>query len=413
MDTNMSKPINKSEHASIKQITGGVTAPKGFKAAGTACHIKQSGRKDMAIVMSDKPAAAAAMFTTNKMAAAPVYLSKKHVADGSIQAVVINSGNANACTGEQGEKDAEKMAEVAGHALGINPQDIIVESTGIIGVPMPMDKVEEGIRVAAVKLSADGGSDAAEAIMTTDLFAKEFTVVFELDGKEVKMGGMAKGSGMIAPNMATMLAVITTDAKISAPMLSIALKNAVEKSFNSITVDGDTSTNDMVAVLANGASGAEVANENAEIFQEALDLVCIELAKMIVRDGEGATKFIEIEVVGAASNADAKIAAMSVANSNLVKTAFFGQDANWGRIVAAVGYSSAEVDQTKIDVYYGSERLVENGRVADYDAVKIDETIKAKDIKVRIDLKLGNGTARVWTCDFSYDYVRINAEYHT
>jgi glutamate N-acetyltransferase/amino-acid N-acetyltransferase len=278
---------------------------------------------------------------------------------------------------------------------------------------MPMQKVEEGIKMVVGALMEGTGTDAAEAIMTTDTFSKEYAVAFELDGKEVKIGGMAKGSGMIAPNMATMLAVITTDASVTVGALDNFLKAAVDESFNSITVDGDTSTNDMVVLLANGESGAQVTAGNAEIFQEALNQVCVELAKLIVRDGEGATKFIEIEVVGAADHADAKKAAMAIASSNLVKTAFFGQDANWGRIIAAAGYSSAEVDPTKIDVYYGGEKLVGDGCVVAYDAARVNEIIKSKDIKVKIDLKLGNGSARVWTCDFSYDYVRINAEYHT
>jgi len=405
----MSKVVN----SKIKQVDGGVLAPKGFKASGVACGIKQSGNKDMAVVVSDKMASAAAVFTTNKLAAPPVHLSKKYIADGKAQAVVINSGNANACTGEQGYRDAETMAGVAGAEMGIKPEDIVISSTGIIGVPMPMYKVENGIKMAVGKLAEGTGTDAAEAIMTTDTFSKEYAVSFELDGREVKVGGMGKGSGMIAPNMATMLAVVTTDLSISAKMLNDSLKSAVDKSFNSITVDGDTSTNDMVVILANGESGVGVSEENYGLFQEALDRVCIELAKLIVRDGEGATKFIEIEVVGASDGADAKKAAMAIANSNLVKTAFFGQDANWGRIIAAVGYSSADVDPSKVDVYYGDERLVENGRVTNYNGAKVDEIIKAKDIKVKVDLKLGDGNAKVWTCDFSYDYVKINAEYHT
>ena len=405
--------MDKSKEFEMKEIKGGVTAPQGYKASGVACGIKQSGNLDMSLLVSDTPANAAAVFTTNKMAAAPVHLSKKHLADGQAQAVVINSGNANACTGDGGYEDAIKMAQVTGAALGIDAHDIVVSSTGIIGVPMPMDKVEAGIKDGAAKLYADGGGCAAEAIMTTDTFVKEHAVSFDFDGIEVKVGGMAKGSGMIAPNMATMLAVVTTDAAVAPELLKSMLVSAIDKSFNSITVDGDTSTNDMVVVVANGASGAEVTTGNEAAFQAALDKVCIELAKLIVRDGEGATKFIEIDVVGAASAGDAKKAAMAIANSNLVKTAFFGQDPNWGRIVAAVGYSSAEVDASKVDVYYGEEKLVENGRVVAYDEAKVGAVIQAKDIKVKVDLKLGSGAARVWTCDFSYDYVKINAEYHT
>ncbi|HEY3374191.1 MAG TPA: bifunctional glutamate N-acetyltransferase/amino-acid acetyltransferase ArgJ [Candidatus Aquicultor sp.] len=394
-------------------IHSGVTAPKGYKAAGIACDIKQSGRKDMAIILSDMPASAAAVFTTNKVAAAPVLVSKGHVANGIAQAIVINSGNANACTGKQGLLDAKTMAGITAGALSIKPDDVIVSSTGIIGVPLPMQKVEQGITTAAKLVSEHGSSDAAEAIMTTDTFSKEFVVSFETGGGEVKIGGMAKGSGMIAPNMATMLAVITTDANVPADTLNTILKTAVDMSFNSITVDGDTSTNDMVVMLANGASGVTITDQNINLFQEALNELCIHLAKLIVRDGEGATKLIEVAVKGAANDSDAKKTAMAVANSNLVKTAFFGQDPNWGRIVCAVGYSSAQVDQTKVDVYYDGEKLVENGTPIAYNTFKVEELLKQPDVKVEIDLKLGAGSASVWTCDFSYDYVKINAEYHT
>jgi len=405
----MSNDIN----IEIKQISGGVLAPKGFKASGVASGIKQSGNKDIALLVSDKTASAAAVFTTNKVAAAPVFLSKKHLVDGKARAVVINSGNANACTGKQGDENAQKMADITAEVLAIDPDEVIVSSTGIIGVQLPMKKIEDGIKLAAGKLYNGIGADAAEAIMTTDTFPKEYAVSFMVNGSEVRVGGMAKGSGMIEPNMATMLAFVTTDARVTADILKQSLKNSVDKSFNSITVDGDTSTNDMVAVLANGESGIEIEHDAVEAFQEALDQVCIELAKLIVRDGEGATKFIEVNVTGAADDADAKKAAKAIANSNLVKTAFFGQDANWGRIVAAAGYSSAEVDKDKVDVYYGDEKLLESGQPVDYDAAKVDEVLKAKDIKIKVDLNLGKGSARVWTCDFSYDYVKINAEYHT
>jgi glutamate N-acetyltransferase/amino-acid N-acetyltransferase len=295
----------------------------------------------------------------------------------------------------------------------VSAQDIVVASTGIIGVPLPMQKVEAGIKAAVAALPDGNSTHAAEAIMTTDTFLKECAVALEIDGREVAIGGIAKGSGMIAPNMATMLAVVTTDAAIPADMLREILKGSVDASFNAITVDGDTSTNDMVAVMANGASGVEITGENAGAFRRALDHVLIELAKLIVRDGEGATKFIEITVEGAVSDSDAKKAALAIANSNLVKTAFFGQDPNWGRIVCAAGYSSAEVDQERIDVRYGDVALVKNGTPVDYDAAQIASIMEAKDITVTVDLGLGEGKATVWTCDFSYDYVKINAEYHT
>ncbi|MCL6471852.1 MAG: bifunctional glutamate N-acetyltransferase/amino-acid acetyltransferase ArgJ [Firmicutes bacterium] len=405
--------ISNANRVNIKQIDGGVTSPKGFKAAGLACGIKASGRKDIAVLVSDKICSAAAVFTTNKVAAAPVHLSKAHLANGRAQAIVVNSGVANAYTGRQGDTDAARMAEITAIEAGIDPNDVIVASTGVIGSPLPMQNIERGIKEAVSKLSTGAGSDAAEAIMTTDTFLKEYAVSFEIDGKEVIIGGTAKGSGMIAPNMATMLGFITTDAAVSPDMLDAFLKSSVEKSFNSITVDGDTSTNDMVVLLANGESGVQITKDSALVFQEALDLVCIELAKLIVRDGEGATKFIEINVLGARNNADARKAAMAIANSNLVKTAFFGEDANWGRIVAAVGYSGADVDPERIDILYGDERLIENGSIAAYDPDRVDFILKEKDIKVTVNLNLGDGSTRVWTCDFSYDYVKINAEYHT
>ncbi len=397
----------------IKQITGGITAPRGFRAAGIACGIKASGRKDIALIVSDKVCSAAAVFTTNKVAAAPVRISKKHLADGKAQAIIVNSGVANAYTGKQGDLDAVRMAQVAGEAAGVDSHDTVVASTGVIGAPLPMQNVEAGIKEAAGKLSENGGFEAAEAIMTTDTFSKEYAVSFEIDGKKVVIGGMAKGSGMIAPNMATMLAFIATDAAVYPETLGVFLKSSIDKSFNSITVDGDTSTNDMAVIMANGESGVEITAESTAVFKEALDQVCIELAKLIVRDGEGATKFVEIDVTGAVSDGDAKKAAMSVANSNLVKTAFFGEDANWGRIVAAVGYSGSEVDPDKIDVFYGDEKLIDGGSIAAYNPDRVNDVLRAKDIKVTINLNIGNGSARVWTCDFSYDYVKINAEYHT
>lgn len=422
---------NMDDGAIIKPVSGEITVPKGFKAAGVSCGIKQSSRKDISLIVSRVPAAAAAVFTTNKMAAAPVHLSKNNIANGKASAIIINSGNANACTGEQGMKDAEAMVRITAEALNIEDQDVLVASTGIIGVPLPMIKIETGIKSAVEQLLANAGegTDAAEAILTTDTFKKEVGLSIKfgdaynyptnhtesqsLSKREIKIGGMAKGSGMIEPNMATMLAFITTDAAIEPALLDNMLRKSVDKSFNSITVDGDTSTNDMVAILANGESGVSVNKENEKHFQEALDRVCIELARLIVRDGEGATKLIEIEVIGAQSKTDAKKAAKAIANSNLVKTAFFGQDANWGRVVCAAGYSTAEVESSKIDVYYEDQKMVENGRPIAANEQRIEDILKGKDIKVLVDLKLGNGSAKVWTCDFSYDYVKINAEYHT
>lgn len=407
----------------LKKVSGGATAPKGFKAAGVACGIKQSNKKDLALVFSKKQAHVAAVFTTNKIAAAPVLLSKKHASDARAQAVVINSGNANACTGEQGKRDALEMAKQVADILKLDVEDVIVASTGIIGVSLPMDKITVGIKQAAESLGSDGSEQAAEAIMTTDTELKQVAIQFELAGKTVILGGMAKGSGMICPDMAphsagqaTMLAVVTTDAKVCKICLQASLISAVDKSFNMITVDGETSTNDMVVLLANGQANNEKITLNhsqADIFQQALDYVCTELAKMIVEDGEGMTKFLAITVKGAESSPDAKLVAKAIANSNLVKTAFFGEDANWGRIVAAIGHSGAEISPRTIDIYFGDEQIVKDSQAIKFNKDKVEKILQSFDIEVAVDLNAGKARATVWTTDLSYDYVKINAEYRT
>lgn len=400
----------------IKVIEGGITVPKGFKAAGVACGIKASKKKDLSLVVSDVPAKAAAVFTTNKMAAAPVLVSKENIADGIVQAVVINSGNANACTGKQGELDAVKMTELVAKITGISSKNVLVASTGIIGVPLPMDKIEKGIKKVFSSFGAHAHLAAAEAIMTTDTFLKEFAVQFEFRGKQVTIGGMAKGSGMVAPNMATMLSFLTTDLVICRTCLKTCLVEAVNQSFNMITVDGETSTNDMVAILANGLAGNEklvVSDADLPVFQEALNLVTRELAKLIVKDGEGITKFIEVEVKGAKTFEDAKNAAMAIANSNLVKTAFFGEDANWGRIMTALGHSKAEINPETIDIYFNQVKVVKNSVAIDFNETEVARILEGKEIKVSVDLKSGDKEATVWTCDLSYDYVKINAAYRT
>ncbi|WP_312338534.1 bifunctional glutamate N-acetyltransferase/amino-acid acetyltransferase ArgJ [Anaerospora hongkongensis] len=401
----------------LKPITGGITSPKGFLAAGVKAGIKQSGKEDVAVIYSVVPAAAAAVFTTNDMAAAPVILSREHIKGGVLSAIVVNSGCANACTGEQGMADAQEMVKQTAELLNISPQTILVSSTGIIGVTLPMAKVSAGILQAVSKLSVEGYDSAMQAIMTTDTFAKTIAYEFKLGGMPVRIAGIAKGAGMIHPNMATMLGYITTDANISSPLLKQALDKAVSLTFNMITVDGDTSTNDTVCVLANGQAGNALIDDAADpdylLFAEALQSVCRYLAQQVVRDGEGATKFLEITVKGALSFEQGKKAAMSIAKSPLVKTAFFGQDPNWGRILCAVGYSGSNVQPARTSLAIGGVTIVEAGLGARYDEALLRKVMSEKDITVVVDLGLGQEEATVWTCDFSYEYVKINGEYHT
>jgi glutamate N-acetyltransferase/amino-acid N-acetyltransferase len=354
---------------------------------------------------------AAGVFTTNKAKAAPVIVSQKHIKDGKAQAIVANSGNPNACTGEQGLRDARRMTELAGEALSINPELVLVGSTGRIGIPMPMDKVEKGIRMAARELSEAGGHKAALAIMTTDTRPKEIAVEFELSGVKVRIGGMVKGAGMIEPNMATMLCFIATDVAIERPLLQEALKAAVDKSFNMISIDGDMSTNDTVIICANSKAGNDKIDEkdhSYEKFFEALSHVTLELAKMIVKDGEGATKFVELDIKGAKSYDDAKSAAHAIARSPLVKTAFFGEDPNWGRIMATLGASGIEMDGTVTDIWLDDLKIAENSVATGFDEVHAKEIIRKDEFRVTIDLKAGSSEATLWTCDLSYDYVKCN-----
>lgn len=401
----------------MKEINGVITAPKGFKAAGVKAGIKNSGKEDVGIIYSETPANVAAVFTTNSMAAAPVVVSRRNAAKGSAQAIVINSGCANAATGQQGIMDAQAMTHITASLLGLDNEAVLVASTGVIGVNLPMGKVADGIKKAVSQLSPAGGEATQQAIMTTDTFTKGCAYEFELDGVSVRIGGIAKGAGMIHPNMATMLCFITTDAAITGPVLKQALNDAVNLSFHMITVDGDTSTNDTVAILANGHAGNAVIDAAAgpayKKFTAVLTQICIYLAQQVVRDGEGATKFLAITVKGAADFADAKAAAMAVAKSPLVKTAFFGQDPNWGRIACAAGYSGAKLDAEKTSLAIGGVTLVQNGVGAKWEPKELQKIMAAQDIKVEIDLGVGASEATVWTCDFSYDYVKINADYNT
>lgn len=400
----------------IKKDTQGVTFAKGFTAAGVKAGIKKSGNLDVAVIYTKTQAVVAGTFTQNKVAAAPVYVSKKVVATGTAHAIVANAGCANACTGQQGLDDAHKMAQIAADELGVNADDVIVGSTGVIGVNLPMDKLEAGIKDAVANLSADGSDNAGRAIITTDTHSKSVTCEFELSGKTVCMGAIAKGSGMIRPNMATMLCYITTDIAIDQALLQKAVSGCVEKSFNMISVDGDMSTNDMVIVLANGeANNAKITEENADyqIFFDKLMMLCTELAKQIAADGEGASKFLTINVKGAKSFADAKTVGMAIANSPLVKTAFFGEDPNWGRVICAVGYSGADMVPEKTVVKFGGITIFANGTGATYDEKALAHVMKQKDIVIDIELNMGQEDATVWSCDLSYEYVKINGEYHT
>ncbi len=394
---------------------GGVTAARGFLAAGVHAGLKKC-KNDMAMLYSKKVCNVAGVYTTNKVKGAPLLVTMPRVARGKAQAVVMNAGNANTCNGEQGLKDAEKMASESADALGISEEYTLVASTGVIGQRMPMDKIIKGIRQSADELRPDGGLAAAEAIMTTDTVAKEYSLSYEYNGRTITIGGMAKGSGMIHPNMATMLAFITTDAAISAPLLDKALRRAVACTFNMISIDGDTSTNDMVLALANGAAGNDEmkAEDTAyRVFETSLVKVCRELAVQIARDGEGATKLLEVQVVNASTEKDAAIAARAVASSSLVKSAVFGRDANWGRIICAVGYSGADFDPGNVDIFIGDMQVAKDGGALDFDEEKGKKILSDEKVVFLIDFKAGGYSATAWGCDLTYDYVKINASYRT
>ena len=400
----------------VKRIEGGVTAPRGFLASGVHAGIK-ANRADMALIVSERPAAVAGTFTLNKVHAAPVKLCRRHLAGRLAKAVVINSGSANACTGPQGMADAERTARLVAEALKTPAETVFVCSTGTIGKPLPMDKIEAGVGLTVAALSRQGGDAAAKAIMTTDTVDKQVAVEVTVAGVPVRIGGMAKGAGMIAPNMATMLAFLTTDAAVDASALQRCLSAAVDKGFNRITVDGDQSTNDTVLLLANGAAGNPALNERHPdwpAFAAAVEEVTLALAQKIVKDGEGATKFVTVTVKGAASAGDARKAARAIANSLLVKTSWFGGDPNWGRVIAAVGYSGAAVEQDQVEIAYDDLCVVRNGRAASGSSLKdLEAVLKRPAFELSVDLHLGTAADTVYTCDCSYDYVKINSEYLT
>ena len=393
------------------------TLPKGFRASGVVANIKKNGKSDLALIVSDTDCVAAAVFTTNKMKAAPVIFDQKLIASGNkLRAVVINAGCANACTGDQGLRNCEETASLVATQLNCPSNSVFVMSTGVIGVQLPMDKLRAGVSSAAQALSEDGLFAAAQAIMTTDTVPKiahgEIAVPKPDSGpgKVARLTGIAKGSGMIHPNMATMLSVVMTDAIVSTEVLKQALDVAVRKSFNRVTVDGDTSTNDTLLVVANGTSGLEPSPMEFGIL---LDSVCGDLAKQIARDGEGATKFITIEVTGAKDEAMAEHVGRTIAKSPLVKTAFYGEDANWGRITCAAGYSGADVVPEKMSLWFGGVHVFSNGLPTNYAEAEATAAMKPHDVTVKLDLGLGPASATVWTCDLSHDYVTINGKYRT
>ena len=402
--------------ADIYPIDGGVTAPAGFRAAGLHCGIKASGKPDLSLVVSDAPAQAAGVFTLNLAKAAPLLVCEKHLAatGGRARAIITNSGCANACTGPQGLADAHEMATLTAAAVGCDVSQVLVLSTGVIGVNLKMDKLRTGIPQAAAALSESGGAAAARGIMTTDPFPKEYAVEVRTDVGSFRVGGMAKGSGMIEPRMATMLGYLTTDATVDPVLLSRALSDACRFTFNAITVDGEPSTNDCVLALANGASGVEITESLYGDLFEAFRTVAHELALSVVRGGEGATKLIAITTTGAATDADAWMAARAIANSPLVKTAVHGGDPNWGRLVAAAGRSGAAFVLDGARVQIGSLVLFENGRPFDELAPQAADYLMGKDLAIEVNLGTGGAhTATVWTCDLSAEYVKINAEYRT
>lgn len=395
----------------MKVVQGGVCAPQGFLAAGLHCGIKYKN-KDLALIYSRVPGKACGVVTQNKVQAAPVKFTKKQLKNNLSQAIIVNSGNANCCTGRQGLADAAQICRHTAKELNISPQYILTASTGIIGKRLPVEKITAKLPLLAANLQRTGSLSAAQAIMTTDTVPKQIAVQFEAAGSPVKIGAIAKGSGMIAPHLATMLVFITTDAALDTADFKPALQEAVDNSFNLITVDGDTSTNDMVLALANGlAVSAPLQGADLQNFREALNFVCLSLARMLVKDAEGATKFIEIQVEEAKSIAQAKRVAFKIANSLLVKTAFFGENPNWGRIAAAIGAADKNINQEKIVIYLGREKVMEQGAAVTASPKRLNALCKKKDIFIKVILGIGNARATILTSDISYKYVQINAEY--
>jgi len=404
----------------MKFIEGGVCAAKGFKASGVHCGIRKNRTKrDIALIYSEVRATAAAVYTTNLVKGAPLTVTKMHLEDGHAQAVICNSGNANTCNAN-GIEVAEKMSEIVAEALKINAKDVIVGSTGVIGQPLDLEPIRRGVPELVKNLSVDGVDDAEEGIMTTDTIKKIVAVEFEVGGKTCKMGGIAKGSGMIHPNMATMLVYITTDCAISSEMLSKALRGDIKDTFNMVSVDGDTSTNDCVSIMANGLAGNKEITEDGEdfkVFMKALNTITVGLCRMIAGDGEGATKLLECKVTGGKDIKAAKTVAKSVICSSLTKAAMFGADANWGRVLCAIGYSGADVDVHKIDVAFksvaGTVVVCKNGSGVEFSEEIAKKVLSEKEIEILVDLNDGDANSAAWGCDLTYDYVKINGDYRT
>ena len=404
----------------MKLIEGGVCAAQGFKANGIHCGIRKNrNKKDLSLIVSEVPASAAAVYTTNLVKGAPLIVTKAHLADGTAQAIICNSGNANTCNAD-GIEIAEEMSRLAADALGITPEAMVVASTGVIGQPLSLEPIADGIPTLAAGLKADGSDDAAEGIMTTDTVKKQVAVEFTLGGQICRIGGIAKGSGMIHPNMATMLVFITTDAAITPAMLQKALSSDIKNTFNMVSVDGDTSTNDMVTVLANGMAGNPVITEEGDdfaAFMKALNTVTVQLCRMIAADGEGATRLLECRVSGAADEATAKTVAKSVICSSLLKAAMFGADANWGRVLCAIGYSGAAVDVNRVDVSFRSAKgtiaVCKDGAGIPFSEEFAKDILLENEIEILVSVGDGNVSATAWGCDLTYDYVKINGDYRT
>jgi glutamate N-acetyltransferase / amino-acid N-acetyltransferase len=410
-----------SKKSAWSWIEGGIAAPQGFRAAGVMAGIKYQDKYDVALVYSEVPAQAAGVFTRNKVKAHPLLLTQKHLENGLAQAMVANSGNANACVGRAGDEAASAMAKTTAALLGIKEQDVLVASTGVIGVEMPVERVVQGIEKAVQEVLAEqsrfnadhNSHQAALAIMTTDTSVKEAACEFHAEAGVIRLGAMAKGSGMIHPNMGTMLGFITTDANIPSEDLQALLCEAVEESFNMVTVDGDTSTNDMVLFMANGESGIPLTHDEWLGFREMVFAVCKRLAQDIARDGEGASKFLEVKVQGAQSSDDARKIAKSICGSSLVKTALFGEDANWGRILAAAGYSGAEFNPDKVDIYLGRVLVAQKGQGVNFSEDEAKQVLSQKNVMISLILQEGNAQATAWGCDLTHEYVTINGSYRT
>jgi len=405
----------------IKYIDGGVTSPNGFLASGIYCGLKKSNlQKDLALIYSEVPAVAAGMYTKNKVKGAPIYITKEHLTNKKAQAIIINSGNANTCNGDDGLNKAKKMASLQAKELQLKTDDVLVASTGVIGVPLNIDAIKDGIPLLTEKLSKQGFDDASSAIMTTDTFKKQLALEFYIGDKKVTIGSMAKGSGMIEPNMGTMLSFITTDLSISPQLLHEALEFSVKLTYNRVSVDGDTSTNDMILILANGLAENPTITEKDEnyyAFLKVLTELNTIMAKNIAKDGEGATKLLECQIIGANTEEDAVILGKSVINSSLVKTAMFGSDANWGRILCALGYTSIDFDPEKVDVSFeshaGTIKVCEAGSSLPFDEDKAKKILNENEIIIKVNLFLGDYNAYVWGCDLSYEYVKINGDYRS